>query len=505
MRPCFIGCDIGTQGTKTAIYAADGALLADSFEASVLLHPEPGAVTQAPEEMLGSVCRTIRAALEKSGIAPGQIAAVGVDAQMAGILGVGGDGIAVTPYDSWLDTRCAPYVSTMKEAAEEAVIRLTGGQVTVNHGPKILWWKGERPEAYARIARFVPPSAYVGMRLCGLTARDAYIDDTHLHFTGFADNPNRRWDEGLLGAFEVAAEKMPAIRRPAERIGTLTKEMAAACGLPAGIPVAAGCGDSAASALGAGVLRPGEMYDVAGTASIFSCVTDRYAPDLRHKTLLFTRSAADGLWNALAYISGGGMCLHWYRKLSALTYKELDEAAAGAAPGCGGLLFLPHFAGRTCPSVPEVRGTWLGLGWEHGTGTLFRSILESVAYEYRLYLDILRESNPALRPDTVTGAGGGSHSAVFNQIKADVLGLPYRPLTGGDTATRGAAILAGCAAGAYASPQDAAAAIRSPGPARLPETAYEALYGERTAAYRRALEGAAVLYRSLKNGEGDAP
>ena len=71
----------------------------------------------------------------------------------------------------------------------------------------------------------------------------------------------------------------------------------------------------------------GEVYDVAGTASIFSCVTDRYAPDLRHKTLLFTRSAADGLWNALAYISGGGMCLHWYRKLSALTYKELDEAA----------------------------------------------------------------------------------------------------------------------------------------------------------------------------------
>lgn len=67
MRPCFIGCRHCTQGTKTAIYAADGALLADSFEASVLLHPEPGAVTQAPEEMLGSVCRTIRAALEKSG------------------------------------------------------------------------------------------------------------------------------------------------------------------------------------------------------------------------------------------------------------------------------------------------------------------------------------------------------------------------------------------------------------------------------------------------------
>ena len=57
MRPCFIGCDIGTQGTKTAIYAADGALLADSFEASVLLHPEPGAVTQAPVSVAMSMMR----------------------------------------------------------------------------------------------------------------------------------------------------------------------------------------------------------------------------------------------------------------------------------------------------------------------------------------------------------------------------------------------------------------------------------------------------------------
>lgn len=144
MRSYFIGSDIGTQGTKTAIYTAEGELAAECFEASVLLHPEPGAVTQDPEEMLGSVCRTIRAALEKGGVSPREVAAVGVDAQMAGTLGVGGDGMAVTPYDSWLDTRCAPYVRRMKEAAEEAVIRLTGGQVTVNHGPKILWWKGER-------------------------------------------------------------------------------------------------------------------------------------------------------------------------------------------------------------------------------------------------------------------------------------------------------------------------------------------------------------------------
>lgn len=198
------------------------------------------------------------------------------------------------------------------------------------------------------------------------------------------------------------------------------------------------------------------------------------------------------------------MCLHWYRQLSGLTYKELDEAAAGAAPGCGGLLFLPHFAGRTCPSVPQVRGAWLGLGWEQGRGELFRSILESVAYEYRLYLDILRELNPALRPETVFGAGGGSHSEVFNQIKADVLALPYRPLTGGDSAARGAAILAGCAAGAYASPVQAAAAVRKPGARQDPAGGIRGAIRRKAAAYRRALEGAAVLYRDLDNEKGDA-
>lgn len=122
----------------------------------------------------------------------------------------------------------APYVRAMKETAEEAVIRLTGGQVTVNHGPKILWWKGERPEAYARIARFVP-----AFRLCGDAAvrLDGPGRVHRRHPSAFhrlcrqLEPPVER---GASQGVRVAAEKMPAIRRPAERIGTLTKEMAAA-------------------------------------------------------------------------------------------------------------------------------------------------------------------------------------------------------------------------------------------------------------------------------------
>ena len=490
----LIGVDIGTQGTKSALYDAEGRCLAESFEASELLHPVPGATEQDPEAMLASVYHTIRELMDRTGLPPAQVAAVGIDAQMAGILGVGRDGLAVTPYDSWLDTRCEPYISRMKETAEPDILRLTGGQVTYAHGPKILWWQRERPEAYERIAKFVTPSAYVTMRMAGLTAKEAYMDVTHLHFTGFADTLQEKWDDGLLAAFAVDRDKMPRICRPAEMVGRLTPEAAAACGLAPGTPLAAGCGDSAASSFGAGMVEKGLAYDVAGTASIFSYITDEYRPDTKHKTILFTHSVVDGLWNAMAYIGGGGMCLHWFRQLSGRSYRDLDRMAAETEPGCGGLLFLPHFAGRTCPNLPSMKGSWLGLDWQHGTAELYRSILEGVAYEYHLYLSILRELDPTISPVGIYGAGGGARSEIFNKIKADVLGLPLFPLRMADTATFGSAMIAGACCGVISDLRGAVLRNRVAGQPVRPDDTHAAVYAEMAAAYRRALDRAGALY-----------
>ena len=139
---------------------------------------------------------------------------------MAGILGVGPDGRHVTPYDSWLDTRCAPYIAMMRDRAGAEVIRKTGGPPSFNHGPKILWWKHERPEVFAEIAAFVQPGSYAVMRLCGLDASRAFVDKSYLHFSGFADN--RQGDVGRPvvrdvwhSAGQVAADcRFPRDRRP---------------------------------------------------------------------------------------------------------------------------------------------------------------------------------------------------------------------------------------------------------------------------------------------------
>ncbi|MEI6166606.1 MAG: FGGY family carbohydrate kinase [bacterium] len=244
---CLIGVDIGTQGTKAALFTGTGKCLAMAFQPSRLHRPKPGVVEENADQQVESVCNTIRQCVRKARV--GNVAGIGIAGQMAGVIGIGADGCAVTPYDSWLDTRCAPYIARLPA---DIVIRKAGGPPSFNHGPKLLLWKHERASTYRRIQAFVQPGGYAVMRLCGLDAGHAFIDHTYLHFSGFADNLRRVWNTDLCTQFGIDPAKLPRIVQPQEVAGGLTPAMARACGLTAGTPVVAGCGDTAASFLACG-------------------------------------------------------------------------------------------------------------------------------------------------------------------------------------------------------------------------------------------------------------
>jgi xylulokinase len=178
----LLGIDIGTQGTKAALYTLRGECLAEAFKHSILHRPAPGVVEEDPENQVESVLDTIRACMEKSVVGPAEVASVAIAGQMAGIIGVDAHGHAVTPYDSWLDTRCGPYIEKMQRVAGDEITEKTGNPPSLNHGPKKLWWKHERSEDYARIRAFVQPGAYAAMRLCGLDGSRAFIDNTYLEW-----------------------------------------------------------------------------------------------------------------------------------------------------------------------------------------------------------------------------------------------------------------------------------------------------------------------------------
>ena len=459
-KTCLIGVDLGTMGTKAAIFDTEGNLLALAIEESKLLYPKPGWVEQDPDDFYFSSLRTIKECLEKSGVDPGQVAALAIDGQMAGIGTIDAHWQTPTVYDSWLDTRCAPYIDRMREH-QDLIIENSGGAPTYSHGPKILWWKNERPDVFSRIYKFVVPGAYTAGRMAGLQGGDAFIDYTYIHFSCLADVKQAKWSEELCQLLDVPMDKLPRIVKPWEVIGRLTAEAAEACGLLAGTPIAAGCGDQAAGMLGAAMVEAGMVFDVAGTASVFSICLEQYTPDLEHKTLFTARLVPEDLWYALAYINGGGLNLRWFRDELAKeekaaaeregqsAYALWDAAAASVPPGSDSLLFLPHLGGRVTPSDPDLRGLWLGFTWSHRKEHFYRSLLEAVAYEYAYYLDIERKLLPDLEFKEARVIGGGSMSNLWNQIKADVLGIPYVQLNREEYAVLGSAIVAGYAVGIF--------------------------------------------------------
>jgi xylulokinase len=502
--PSVIGIDVGTQGTKGLLLTQDGQQLSSAFRPSDLRRPAPGVVEEDPERQFATVCEVIQQCLDSSGADPSGLAAVAISGQMAGVIGIGEDGRNVTPYDSWLDTRCSPYAGEMDRSAGEAIIRSAGCAPSFNHGPKILWWRNERPEVFRTIGSFVQPGGYTAMRLCGLTASEAFIDHTYLHFSGFADNAAGRWNLALCEQFGLDPSLLPRIVEPHSVVGAVTAEAAARSGLKAGTAVVAGCGDTAASFLACGATAEGICVDVAGTASVFAATTSSYRPDLAHRMLACGRSATPRLWHSYAYINGGGMNLEWFRREIAdgrrgdasdeLSFEDLERLAA-QAPRDGAPVFVPHLEGRVCPSEPDLRGGWLGVTRTTSIGALYRAVLESIALEYGLYRQAILSLYPNLRLRELRITGGGERSTLWNQIKADVLGMSVAQVQGGGGAPLGAAMLACFGTGLVADLPTAARQWIMLGRRFTPDPNLASHYQMRLLRYESALEAARMLGR----------
>jgi xylulokinase len=493
--PVFVGCDLGTMGTKAAVVDEDGAIVGEAFEEVALRYPGPGRVEQDLDEIETSAHRTIRRALEASGRAR-DVAGVAFSGQMSGIGTIDDAFRPATYFDSWLDTRCEPYIVSMGEHADR-VTQLSGCPPTYSHGPKILWWQRERPDDFARVHRFVVPGAYVAGRMCGLRADDAFIDRTYLHFSNLSDTAASRWSDELLDAFGVDGVVLPRIVEPRDVVGEVTAEAAEHTRLPRGTPVAAGAGDQTAASLGAGVVEPGQAFDSAGTASVFAMCVPKFAPDLETKTLLASHSVLPGVYIALAFVNGGGLALRWFRDELANgdaddAYARLDALAKRVEAGAGALLWYPHIQGCVLPPRPHARGAWIGLTSAHGRGHLFRAVLEGIAYEYALWAE--------LAPVELTEArvlGGGARSSLWNGIKANVLGIEWVPAKRQECGVLGDALIAAAATGYVSDLGERAKAWQETGTPVRPEPAEHARYRSLLAAYRELRVQLAPVFERL--------
>jgi xylulokinase len=488
MTPLFVGADLGTSGIKAGVADADGKVLASLYWDAELASSAPGRMEQSPEFFAAQTLRIIREAVDKAGCRAGQVAAIALDGQMGGVIGVDRDFHPVTGLDMGLDTRSETYNALIHERHDGLLRSLTCG--SPRNTPKIAWWQHEQPATYRRVVRFVGLAGYVAGVIGGLSADDAFIDHTMIAFFGNEDARRLEWSRELSDALGLELAKFPRIVKPWDIVGRLTAAAAHECGLREGTPIAAGAGDQPAGLLGGGFLEPGALCEVSGSSTLLFLCADSFQPDTANGTVVYIPSVLPGRYHAFTYINGGGVSLRWFRDTvlgggKPPSYGELTQAAAAVPPGSAGLLFIPYFGGRQCPYDASFRGGWLGLTWGHRPEHLFRSMLEGLAYDQALGLAGLRRLFPGTAAAELASYGGGARNELWAQIKADVLGLPVRSLESHEFAIAGSAMIAARAVGARSDLAGAALPDRSPAPLAIPDPRRTGMYQRYVRAFER--------------------
>lgn len=495
----LIGLDIGTSGAKCILADAQGAVVASSTQEYPLYTPKPGWAEQNPADWWAAVARGCREIVGKAGVKSDEIKGLSLSGQMHGLVALDAQYQVIRPAILWCDQRTQAQCDWITERAGgvEGLLRYTNNRMLTGYtGGKILWLRDVEPENFAKMKAFCCPKDYIRFLLTGEIATE--VSDAS--GTGFFDTEHRRWSKGLIELAGLDGAIFPNCLESSDLAGVVTAEAAAQTGLPAGLKVYAGGGDAVIQTTGAGLVRPGILGVVIGTAGNVAMGLGKYTPNPQGNLQVFCNNAPD-LWHAMGVTLAAGGAYRWYR--DALCEKEIAEAkAAGRSvydlmgeaaersrPGSNGVIFLPYLAGERCPySDPNARGVFYGLSLGTARGDITRAVMEGVTFSLKQVVDLIGDMAPA---EKVYTSGGGSASPLWRQMQADIFGLPvYTMSAASEGGAYGAVMVAGVGAGVWKDLNEAISILKVE-TETLPIAANRAAYEDAFARY-------SALYGALK-------
>jgi len=480
--PYVIGCDVGSQGTNTALYSADGRLVASAYQPYDVLFPHPGWAEQDPRAWIRALHKTIRQVLDQA--EPSAVKAVSFGSQLDGMVVCDAKGAPLRDALIWMDRRAeAQSAAFAKRVSREDFYHHAGANLDSSHAIfKALWVKDEEPDIFERAACLMPPGSYVLQEAAGVRM----VDYSNASSLALLDPRTRTWSDEILEAADLDARMLPELAPGTQNVGCVTDAFAAVTGLSRETRVVVGCGDEMAATLGAGVFTPGEVCDVVGTAEPVCAVSSAPREDRTMLVECHPHGDPDSwLLENPGFVSGGN--LRWWRDQLCSKDDEYDDVtapAANVAPGADGLLFLPCMQGAMAPEWNgAARGVFYGLSLAHTKAHMTRALLEGSAFALRDILEAMRKAGLDVRRLTIVG--GGAKGALWRQIKADVTGLPVRVPENIETTASGAAILAAVGADLYPNVATAAGAfVRYRPDEHAPDPEREAVYAGAYQRYR---------------------
>lgn len=508
----LLGVDIGTTGCKAAIVSADGVPLASAYREYPLITPRSGWAELDADVVWEAACSAIRettSALRDTTSAIRDATSAGAGAPRA--MAVSCLGEAVTPIDGQGRPLGPSIVSFDRRAAachdrivgrigRDSFERITGLAPMPHYCvAKWSWLAREAPDIYRAAAKLVCYGDLVAARL-GL---EPVMDHTMAARTLAFDQSSRSWDPGILEAAGVESARLPTTAPSGTVIGTIPRQHCVDLGLAPGAVLVAGGLDQACAAHAVGAGEAGTVLLSLGTVAVLASVPAEGRP--RPIAVPTGPHVVEGRSLTVAGAPAGGAVLRWYRDVLGAADVERAEAAgadfydtivSAAATVETTAIVLPHFAGsRAGFSDPDSVGVMAGLTFDTDRRRLVRALLEGVALETAVMAERLAA---AVHPvAALRAAGGGSRSAPWMQIFADVLGVPVESAASSYAAAVGAALIAGAAVDAV----DKEATM--PMAARFePDEARSGGYRAKLVLYRRLYETMVAVRRA---GQQDRP
>ena len=480
----YIGVDLGTSAVKLLLMNEQGEIQKITSREYPLSFPQPGWSEQNPYDWYEQTIDGLKELLSECD--KHQVAGISFGGQMHGLVVLDAQDCVIRPAILWNDGRTIPQVDYLNETIGRTRISSYTANIAFAGftAPKILWMRDEEPDNFARINKIMLPKDYLAYRLSGSFCTD-YSDASGMLLL---DVKNRCWSREMLELCGITEEQLPKLYESYEVVGTLRPEIAEELGLSSAVKVIAGAGDNAAAAVGTGTVGDGQCNISLGTSGTIFISSERFGVDSHNALHSFAH--ADGKYHLMGCMLSAASCNKWWMD-EILQEKDYVSAQKDiTALGDNHVYFLPYLMGERSPhNDPLARACFLGMSMDTTRADMVQAIFEGVAFAMRDSLEVAKSLGLHLERTKI--CGGGAKSPLWCRIMANVLDMKVDLLAVEEGPALGGAMLAAVGCGAYASVEEAAAAIVSIADTIEPEPELVAKYEERYQVFRQ-------IYPALK-------
>lgn len=488
----YIGIDLGTSACKLLLVNEQGEVLNTVTKEYPLSFPQPGWSEQAPAHWWNACLTGIPELLADFDAA--QVRAMGAGGQMHGLVALNKDDQVIRPAILWNDGRTAKQVAYLNDTVGRAALSARTANIAFAGftAPKLLWMREEEPERFAAIEKIMLPKDYLVYRLTGVHATDCSDAAGML----LLDVKNRRWSGDMLELCGLREAQLPKLFESRDVVGTLLPDVAAALGLPEGVLVCAGAGDNAAAAVGTGTVGDGGCNISLGTSGTIFISAEKFGVDPNNALHAFCH--ADGGWHLMGCMLSAASCNKWFCEdiLGTADYAAEQANIDRSKLGRSHVYFLPYLMGERSPiNDTDARGVFIGMTMDTSRADLVQAVLEGVAFAIRDSFEVAKSLGISIPRSNI--CGGGSKSALWRTILANVLGIPLDIVKTEQGPGYGAALLAMVADGQYETVQAACDALVEVVDTIEPDADLTARYEDRYQRFKQIYPACKALFPEL--------